>query len=230
MSRSEERRARTEVRRKLAEARKVLKELNAARSAALRQIARDCKGARRDVRARVKAWKSHQAEIMKAAIYGARAQMRNTCEARKRQALDESRTAVDGVRAAIAIEKRHLEELKRAAAPANPRRKMGGVRAEQKRREALDEIAANLPAEYIEVWEAFREAPDVQKAIRRAAKPGARLSATEAVLEYFEHNPQITYDLQRKIEADAIKDWEAHERELKRLAKKKRVSLDEVPF
>lgn len=230
MTRADERAARRVVRTKLATARNVLAELGRSKAAALKEITRNCRTARRAVRDRVKAWRKLQTELLKTANYGARAEVRDRCEAQKRRAIREASDAAEGVRRAIAIEVEHLGELKRASKPVNPKRRAGGHRAEERRAEALEEIANNLPAEYLPIFQASINDPGIQRAIRRGQSGNARLSATEAVLEYIAEHPHLAWELERKHEADAIRDFERHHKTLRRMSKQKRPDLADVPF
>lgn len=230
MSRAEERKRRAEIRRKLAEARKVLKQLAKHKREALKQISRECRAARVAVRARVKAWRKHQAELLKAADYGARAQLRAECERKQRDAITNARTKAEGVRHVLKLEAEHLAEVRRMEKPRNPRRAAGGIRAAEKRAEFEGEIAANLDGEARQVWDKFKHLPEFQNALKKAARPGARLSATEAVLEHLQENPDLINDLRRGV-MDVDAEWIARHKELERLSKLKVLPPDDdLPF
>ncbi len=216
-TRSQERAQRVEVKRQIAEARKVLAAIAKSRKAAIAQIKLDCRAAKKHVRARVKAWRKLQDEIMKAADYGARAQALDDCQTAQRKAKAKAKTEAQGVLDALALHDAHLVELRRAEKPSNPRRRRGGLRAAEKAGEVYDEIKANLPAEWLTAFERFKHRPDIQRTIRGAQKPGSLRSPSEAILEYFAEHADIVHDEHRAIDADADREWKARLKELERL-------------
>lgn len=232
MSRREEAQKRAEIRRRLVEARKVLRELKRHKAAALKQIKRDCKAARVAVRARVKAWRKLQAEIMKAADYGARAQARDACDKRKREAIAKAATAADAALRAIEIEREHLRDQIAKQPSKNPKRVKAGVRTAERIAEAYEEIANNLPPDQRVVFERFQHTPDLRNVIEKASKPGSRVSPTEAILDYFHDHAHLVNDLHNLYDEDAAKMWAERERHWSKLSKAKRLpdDLEDVPF
>jgi len=219
MSRAAERAQRTELKRQIKHAKGVLKELAKSRKASLKTIGAECREMKKHVRARVKAWRRLQAEIAKAAHYGAKHKAAADCAAAQRKAIAEAGTKAEGVRAALAIHAQHLRDFK--TKPKNRQRSSAAERAAGRRAEKESEvysaIAANLEGEWLDTFERFKHRDDFQRAIKRAQRPGSNISPAEAVIEFIAEHKDVINDHRRAIEVDAEREWTAHMQELQRL-------------
>jgi hypothetical protein len=221
---------RAEAKRLLLELRFSIRHAKAERREAVKAARAKCRTDRVDVRARVRELRARARAELRAAIALERRQAKETCATAQTWAKSLG-TKVERARAALEAERTYRREMKRIEAGNKARfREEKRASAKERRGESDDEVAGNLPPEYLDLWER----------VKRSIRGGPRMSRTEAFLKYAEEHPD---ELLEGIEArtDAmIRELEQRERaaarELRRGPKKAHVRermravAGEVPF
>lgn len=189
-----ERDARKKRRSVLVELRERLKAARLARRAAIAGAKKTCRDARAAARAK--------AAELEAQAKAERAKARGTC-ADGRESADVARASVKLSRAELEGETKHQRDMRRIEI-ANKARSKSARKAREKRDESDDEVRQNIPSDLIPLFER----------VKRGIKGSARISRTEAFLQYAEENPSEMLDvLEDKTDA-LIRELEARERQI----------------
>jgi hypothetical protein len=221
---------RAEAKRALLELRFAIRHAKAERRDALKGAKAKCRTDRVEVRARVRELRARARAELRAAVLLERRQAKETCATARTWARSLG-TKVERARAALEAERAYRREMRRIELGNKARRKEEKrSTAKERRGESDDEVAGNLPPEYLDLWER----------VKRSIHGGPRMSRTEAFLKYAEEHPgELLEGIEARTDA-MIRELEQRERaaarELRRGPKKAhvrervRAAAGEVPF
>jgi hypothetical protein len=208
---------RAEAKRTLLELRFAIRHAKAERKGALRDAKTKCRTDRVDVRQRVRELRARARAELRAAIVLERRSAKETCATALTWAKSLG-TKVERARAALEAERSYRREMRRIEAGNKARRREEKrSTARERRGESDDEVAGNLPPEYLDLWER----------VKRSIHGSPRMSRTEAFLKYAEEHPaELLEGIEARTDA-MIRELEAKERaaarELRRGPKKAHV-------
>jgi len=209
------------LRAKVRELRAALKEARAAKPHHVRRAREQCKLHRRLLVKRAKERKARALADLKRATQQERDAARARCIEGKTRAKESALGTIHQTRHALAEERAYQAELARIEAN-NRRSRLGITRAtaSERRAESDGEVEGNLPPELVPLW----------TKVRRRIKGSSRRTRTEAFLEYAQEHPREIVEAQEGgIEARICELEHAHAKAA-RLAKRPKMTREEIAF
>ncbi len=200
-----------------------LRKLRAHQEAALKATAEHCRAERHALAEK----RAAALAALREALRAERAAARRTCALRKDDARARLTDDIERARAELEAERKYQTDLRRIER-GNHAARRGAPRTSraERRSESDDEVRVNLPPELVPLFEK----------VRRGIKGSARVSRTEAFLQYAEEHPREVLAV-LDDQADAlVREMEEKQRRAPRprkampRAKASRAELADVPF
>jgi hypothetical protein len=210
-----------QLRAKVRALRAALKEARAEKPAHVRRAREQCRLHRRLLVKRAKERRARALADLKLATKQEREAARARCLEGKARAKDSALSEVHQARHALHEERAYQADIRRIEAN-NRRARLGITKAtaSERRSESDGEVEGNLPPELVPLW----------TKVRRRIKGSSRRTRTEAFLEYAEEHPREIVEAQEGgIEARICELEHAHAKAA-RLAKRPRMSREEIAF
>jgi hypothetical protein len=199
--------ARREERKKhrahLASLRQQIRDARAQRKAALAEAKTRCRTERLAARDRANALRDRLLQELRDAVRAERQSARQGCSAR----LSDARAITDRIqrtRAELEAERHFDRQMRRIEAGNRQRTKeIHRSTARERRRESDDVVSADLPAEYLGLWQRMKG----------QFQGTDRMTRTEQFLHFLEENPELLLQAMEDRSEQVIRDLERRERE-----------------
>jgi|SRR5581483_9338338 len=195
-----------QARAKLVELRAAIRVASVERRQSLKAARDRCRADRRILREHLRDLRKRAREELRATIAREKREARETCAASLASARGIA-NRIERARAELLAERQYRAEMRRLER-GNVARKREEKRASraERARESDDEVRANIPPEYVELWER----------VKRGIRGSERQTRTEAFLQYAEEHPEeLLAGLEERTEA-LIRDYEAQQRAARR--------------
>ncbi len=220
------------ARRELAELREAIRAARLERRRELKEARQRCRADRVQVRERVRARRRQARETLRTTIAREKREAREACAVSLASARGIA-SKIERARAKLQAERAFRAEMRRIEGANVARKREEKKRtAAERRGESDDEVRANLPPEYLELWER----------VKRGIRGSDRMTRTEAFLRYAEEHPEeLLAGIEDRTEA-MIREYQARERVVARGARRgpkraevrarvvERMAAGDVPF